>query len=158
VTPVRSAASLIGVLAAVLLAVAAPLASGSTQQTRLLGDSARFYLTWQVRPASILYTEDSSGILGGFDGTGIARPGHLKWSKWSAGRAVGSGAVRIDGCKPSCSGGTFTAHAVSVVAFRAVGDHFTRLTLRYTYRGKQRVEHWGIRRIGSSWSYYLVGR
>jgi hypothetical protein len=149
---------LAGLTTVLLLALVVPLASASTQQTRLLGDSARFYLTWQVRPASILYTEDSSGILGGFDGTGIASPGHLKWSRWSAGRAVGSGAVWIDDCKPSCSGGTFTAHAVSVVAFRAVGDHFTRLTLRYTYRGKQHVEHWGIRRTGSSWSYYLVGR
>ena len=146
------------VAAAVLLAVLAPLASGSTQQTRLLGDSARFYLTWQVRPASILYTEDTTGILGGFDGTGIARPGHLKWSTWSTGRAVGSGAVWIDGCRPTCSGGTFTAHAVSVVASRAVGAHFTRLTLRYPYRGKKRVEHWGIRRNAGSWSYYLVGR
>jgi hypothetical protein len=146
------------VSAAVLLAVLAPLASGSTQQTRLLGDSARFYLTWQVRPSSILYTEDTTGILGGFDGTGIARPGHLKWSTWSTGRAVGSGAVWIDGCKPTCSGGTFTAHVVSVVASRAVGDHFTRLTLHYTYRGKKRVDHWGIRRTAGTWSYYLVGR
>jgi hypothetical protein len=145
-------------LAAVLLSVATPLASGSTHQTRLLGDSTRFYLTWQVRPASILYTQDSGAILGGFDGTGIARPGHLKWSRWSAVRAVGSGAVWIDDCKPSCSGGTFAAHAVRAVASRAVGDHFTRLTLRYPYRGKQRVERWGIRRTGSSWSYYIVGR
>jgi hypothetical protein len=142
--------------AAVLLAVLAPLASGSTHQIRLLGDAAYFRLTWQVRPASILYTGDSSAILGGFDGTGIRHPGHLKWSSWTTTRAAGSGAVWIDDCTPSCASGTFTARAVKVVASRPEHGYFTRLTLRY--HGPSRAKRWGIRRSGSSWSYYIVGR
>jgi hypothetical protein len=58
---------------------------------------------------------------------------------------MGSGTVELNDCNPSCAGGTFTAHG-----------HFTRLTLRYAYRGKRRVQRWGIRRIGGGWSYYLA--
>jgi hypothetical protein len=44
---------------------------GSPADPTLLGDGPNGRLTWQVRPASIAYTGDGSGILGGFDGTGI---------------------------------------------------------------------------------------
>jgi hypothetical protein len=69
---------------------------------------------------------------------------------------MGSGTVELNDCDPSCAGGTFTAHAVRVIALRPVRGHFTRLTLRYAYRGKRRVQRWGIRRIGGGWSYYLA--
>ena len=147
---------LAGLTAVLLLALAVPAASASTRLPTLLGDAAHFHLTWQVRPASILYTGDGSGILGGFDGTGAAQPGHLKWQSWTTTRAEGSGAVWIDNCKPSCANGTFKPHAVKVVAFRPEDGHFMRLTL--TYHGPSRAKDWGIRRIGGSWSYYLVGR
>jgi len=131
-------------------------ASGTAPAPRLLGDSSHWRLTWQVRPASILYTGDSSGILGGFDGTGIARPGHLSWKTWTQERATGSGANWIDDCKNGCHDGNFIPHAVTVEAFRPVHDHFTRLRLRYRYQGKSQVELWGIRRVGRSWGYYIV--
>ena len=153
----RMAVSIVGFSAAVLLAVVAPFASGSAQQTRLLGDAAHFRLTWQVRPASILYTGDGSGILGGFDGTGIGHPGHLRWLSWTTERAVGSGAVWIDNCNPDCASGTFTAHAVKVTASRPVRGHFTRLTLRYSYRHRARADRRAIGRIGGAWSYYIAG-
>jgi hypothetical protein len=149
---------LAGLTAALLLTLFVPLASGSNQQPTLLGDAAHFHLTWQVKPASILYTGDGSGILGGFDGTGVAHPGHLKWLTWTTRRAVGSGAVWIDNCTPTCAHGIFVPDGAKVVASRAVGGHFTRLSLRYIYRGKSRFERFGIRRIGSSWSYYVVRR
>ena len=144
--------------AALLLTLFVPVASGSTQLPTLLGDAAHFRLTWQVRPASILYTGDSTAILGGWDGRGIAHPGHLKWSSWTTRRAVGSGAVWIDNCTPNCAHGIFVPDGAKVVASRAVGGHFTRLSLRYIYRGKSHFERLGIRRIGSSRSYYVVKR
>jgi hypothetical protein len=111
-----------------------------------------------VRPAEIAYTGDGTGVLGGFDGTGVAHPGHLRWSSWTAKQATGSGAVWLDSCTPSCAGGTFTAHKVRARAFRPVKGRFTRLTLRYRYHGKRIVDRRGIERIGSSWSYYIVGK
>ena len=142
-------------LTAFLLALAVPAASASAPLPTLLGDTAHFHLTWQVRPASILYTGDGSGILGGFDGTGAKHPGHLKWQSWSADRAEGSGAVWLDECKPSCANGTFKAQAVRVVAFRPEAGHFTRLTLMY--HAPSGTKRWGIHRNGGSWMYYIVG-
>ena len=152
----RRPPSIVGLSAVLLIALVAPVASGSTGLPTLLGDGPHFRLIWQVKPASILYTGDGSAILGGFDGTGAAHPGHLKWLKWSTSRAAGSGAVWIDNCRPNCANGTFTARAVKVLAFRPVRGHFTRLTLRY--RGPRRAKRWGIRRIGGSWAYYIIGR
>jgi hypothetical protein len=146
---------LAGLTIGLLLALFVPLASGSTRLPTLLGDGAQFRLTWQVRPASILYTGDGSGILGGFDGAGIKHPGHLKWLTWTTGDATASGAVWIDNCSPSCANGTFKAHAVRVRAFRPVRGRFTRLTL--SYHGPSGAKRWGIRRIGGSWMYYIVG-
>ena len=148
--------SILCVTAAFSCAVFVRSAAGSTRQPRLLGDASHWRLSWQVRPASILYTGDSSGILGGFDGTGIAHPGHLAWKTWTQQRATGSGANWIDDCHNGCHNGNFRAHAVSVVAFRPMRGHFTRLTLRFRFDGKRQVELWGIRRVGGDWGYYIV--
>jgi hypothetical protein len=156
-TPARwlNASALAACLACVLLV---PTAPGATRLPRLLGDAPHGRLTWQIRPAHILYTGDGSGRLGGFDGKGAAHPGRLRWASWTPTQATGSGAVWLDSCTPSCAQGTFTAHAVEVRAFRPVRGRFTRLTLRYGYRGKRHVDTRGIRRTGSFWSYYIVAR
>jgi hypothetical protein len=135
-----------------------PLALGATGLPRLLGDGPHGRLTWQIRPAHILYTGDGSGRLGGFDGTGAAHPGHLKWASWTRTQATGSGAVWLDSCTPDCAQGKFTAHAAKVRAFRPVKGRFTRLTLRYSYHGKRYIDRRGIWRTGGFWSYYIVGR
>ena len=147
---------LAGLTAVLLLTLAVPVASASTPLPTLLGDAAHFRLTWQVRPASILYTGDSTAILGGWDGRGIAHPGHLKWLTWTTNDATASGAVWLDNCSPSCANGTFKARSVTVHAFRPVHGHFTRLTL--SYHGPARAKRWGIKRIGGSWTYYIIGR
>jgi hypothetical protein len=134
-----------------------PLAVGSRGLPRLLATSVHGHrYVWQIRPAEIVYTGDGSGVLGGFDGTGAAHPGHLKWSTWTRKQATGSGAVWLDNCIPYCSSGTFKAYAVSVRAFRTVKGRFTRLTLRFSYQGKRTVDRRGIWRVGGSWSYYLL--
>jgi hypothetical protein len=144
-------------------AVFVPRTPGSVELPRLLGDGPDGRLTWQVRPASIAYTGDGSGILGGFDGTGArhaSHPGHLTWQTWTRKQATGSGAVWADDCTPDCAEGKFTAHAVRVRAFRPVRGHFTRLTLRYRYHGKRYIDRRGIERHGGKkgfWAYYIVG-
>ena len=142
------------VLVGILLASAA---LGAGKLPRLLADGPHGRYTWQVRPAHILYTGDGTGRLGGFDGTGVAHPGHLRWASWTRTQATGSGAVWLDDCTPDCAGGTFTAHGVEVRAFRPVKGRFTRLTLRYRFHGRAHVDRRGIRRTGGSWSYYIVG-
>jgi hypothetical protein len=92
--------------------------------------------SFAVRPAEISYTGDSTGFLGGFDGTGTyPNYGSLSWSSWTHGSATASGAVWINDCNPDCAGGTFSPAAVTVTAFKAKQRHFRRLTIQYTYQG-----------------------
>jgi hypothetical protein len=111
-----------------------------------------------VRPAQIVYTGDGSGVLGGFSGKGpYPRFGRLRWSMWNNRQAMGSGAVWLDDCQPDCADGTFHPYAVKVHAFRPQAGHFTRLTLRYGYEGKETVDRRGVRKFGSSYGYYIIG-
>jgi hypothetical protein len=142
-------------LACVLLV---PLPFAATRLPTLLANGPHGRYTWQVRPSHIVYTGDASGVLGGFEGTGAAHPGRLQWTSWTRTLATGAGAVWLDDCTPDCAQGRFTPHKVDVKAFRPVQGHFRRLTLTYSYHGTRHVDRRGIRRIGSSWSYYIVGR
>jgi hypothetical protein len=110
--------------------------------------------TFAVRPAQVIYTGDGSGILGGFSGNGpLRRFGRLNWSLWSHRRAAGSGAVWLDDCTPNCAQGTFHPYAVRVSAFDPQAGHFTHLTLRYTYEGKEIIDRRRIMKFGSNYTY-----
>jgi hypothetical protein len=111
-----------------------------------------------LRPAEIDYTGDGTGVLGGFDGTGrYPSYGHLKWSSWTGTEALGSGAVWIDDCTPSCAAGKFSPYAIAVRAFDPAAGHFTRLRLRYRYRGAEVVDTRGVRMgIGGAYEYFIV--
>lgn len=148
----------LGLVALVLCGFLAPVSAGSTRGPTLLADGPHWRLTWQVRPANIVYTGDGSGVLGGFDGNGPAHPGDLTWNSWTPKKATASGAVWLDDCAPSCAAGSFTPRSVKVTAFRPVGGHFTRLTMRFSYHDKLYIDRRGIRHTDGSWSYYLVGR
>lgn len=141
---------------ALMLVAFTACAAASTGLPRLLADGPHWRYRWEIRPAHIVYTGDGSGVLGGFDGTNAAHPGHLTWTSWTQQRAQATGAVWIDDCSPDCANGTFTAHAVRVVAFRPLNGRFTRVTLTYRYHGKRDVDRRGISREGGSWSYYIV--
>ena len=149
-----SAFALASLLGCVLLV---PLPLAATPLPTLLANGPHGLYTWQVRPGHIVYTGDGSGVLGGFGGTGAGHPGRLQWTSWTRTQASGSGAVWLDDCTPDCAEGTFAPHKVEVKAFRPVNNHFTRLTLRYSLHGKHYIDRRGIRRIGGSWSYYIVG-
>lgn len=93
--------------------------------------------SFAVRPPAISYTGDSTGFLGGFDGTGIfPNYGSLTWNSWTHHSASATGAVWLNNCTPSCGEGSFSAVAVTVTAFKAKKSHFRRMTLQYTYQGK----------------------
>lgn len=112
-----------------------------------------------VRPASIAYTGDGTGIIGGGDGSSARRPGHLRWTTYDDRQGVATGVVWLDDCEPDCADGTFSGVPVSVHVFAPDAGRFTRLTLKYTYDGQRVVDRRGIRRIaegGGFWSYYII--
>jgi hypothetical protein len=100
---------------------------------------------FQVRPAVISYTGDGTGLVGGFDGSGVKHPGHLQWTTYNRLEGLGRGLLWLDDCTPSCAGGTFTSTPVSVHAFDPRSGRFQRLTLTYTYDGKAYTDRRGIR-------------
>jgi hypothetical protein len=108
--------------------------------------------TFVVRPAQVIYTGDGSGVLGGFSGKGpLPRFGRMSWPRWGQHYAVGSGAVWLDDCTPNCALGTFHPYAVRVRAFDAQAGHFTHLTLRYTYEGKEVIDRRRIMKVGKNY-------
>jgi hypothetical protein len=107
-----------------------------------------------VRPAQIIYTGDGSGILGGFSGHGpLPRFGALRWTFWTQRQAQGSGAVWLDDCTPNCAQGAFHPYAVTVHASDPRGGHFTLLTLRYRFEGKEVLDKRVIEKFGTSFQY-----
>jgi hypothetical protein len=116
----------------------------------------------RVRPATISYTGDGTGIVGGFDGTSVRHPGHLRWLSYTRRDARARGLLWLDDCEPSCAAGAFHATPVRVHAWRARRGVFRRLTLSYRYRGKR----WRDRRravytpsrdgVAGHWDYAIV--
>jgi hypothetical protein len=100
-----------------------------------------------VRPASISYTGDGTGFVGGFDGT-VERSenrrtgnfGHITWTSWTTQSASGTGALWGDDCEPDCADGSFSPVAVTVRVFAPHRGHFTLLLLRYEREGKRYVD------------------
>jgi len=134
---------------------ASVLAPAATQLPRLLvnGGPHGTY-RWRVRPADawILYTGDGSGRLGGFGGTGLVHPGHLTWESWTKTQASGRGAVWLDDNVQRW----IRKDRVTVRASRPINGHFTRLTLRYTDRGRHYIDTRSIGHTGDLWSYGIV--
>jgi hypothetical protein len=93
----------------------------------------------QVRPGTIIYTGDGSGLLAG-RGTRSRHPkfGRLHWTSWNATEARAFGADWVNNCVPFCAAGTFTPYPVNIRAYRPrlLEGHriFTRLRVTYTGR------------------------
>jgi hypothetical protein len=115
---------------------------------------------FKVRPASISFTGDGTGIVGGADGASARHPGHLHWTRYNRHEGAAKGVVWLDDCDPSCAEGEFSPVPVKVHVGRVRHGRFTRLTLRFTYNGERIVDRRGIRHIGGSypyWAYYIIG-
>jgi hypothetical protein len=132
-------AVLLAVTAVILLA---PAVEAATLPSILTQDAKH---PFRVRPASIDYTGDATGFIGGTDGTSVRNLGHIQWPVYTSRQAVGRGLVWLNDCEPDCAEGTFSSTPVSLHAFSPGGGHFRRLTLKYTYQGKaftdRRVAH-----------------
>jgi hypothetical protein len=145
------------IVALLALMILPAAASASPFPSLLTNESARH--DFQVRPAVVGYTGDSTNFLGGFDGRGASNFGHMTWLTWTRSVASGSGAVWLNDCEPSCAQGRFSPIAVRVRAFAPREGHFTRMTLRYDEDGKAIVDERGLRHLpGSpgSYTYFIV--
>lgn len=85
-----------------------------------------------IRPTSIVYTGDDTGLL-----AGASRNGKIRWSSWTPQDAIGDGYNQLNTCNPNCAEGQFTGHQVKVEAWRPreLDGHlvFTRLTIWYKH-------------------------
>jgi hypothetical protein len=141
-----------------LVALAAAPAAGWALPTILNNSSVRH--PFSVRPASIGYTGDGTGVIGGFDGTGKRDEagqtswGHIHWTSWAARSATGSGALWADDCEPDCAEGSFSPVAVQVHAFAPHHGHFTLLLLQYELEGKSYVDERRVKYIHEGRGFY----
>jgi hypothetical protein len=113
----------------------------------------------KVRPTTIDYTGDGSGIIGRLPSDEHAaskRPGSLHWTVWTNRRAAGSGTVWLKSCNPDCAASPFYSYPLTLTAGRVRNGHFTRLTLRYRYRGRMVVDRRCVRDRPPDQSYGLL--
>jgi hypothetical protein len=150
---------LFAVAVSMAVAFAAPVGAAARLPTVLTQDQHHPFV---VRPATISYTGDGTGVVGGTDGTSVQHPGHLHWTLYNNRQGAASGAVWLNDCDPSCAGGEFSAVPVTVHVFSPKHGRFTRLTLQFTYQRKHYVDRRAIRHIPGSngvpgyWVYYIL--
>lgn len=106
-----------------------------------------------VRPGTIVYTGDGSGVLAG-RGTRSRRPkfGRLHWTTWNATQGKAFGADWVNNCVPFCAAGTFTSYPVNIRVFRprVLAGHriFTRMQVTFTAKRPKgvhaRVQIWKV--------------
>jgi hypothetical protein len=125
-------ASLVSLSGMAALAASAAASNGLPLSPTYLGATAA-HNGLQVRPATITYTGDGTGFLGGAH----ARNGRsgIHWSKWTTRVALGTGFNQLDNCRPDCAGGAFRGYGVRIELWRprSLGGRsvFTRLTIFY---------------------------
>lgn len=120
--------------------------------------------SFAVRPATIGYTGDGTGYVGGLDGRGRIRGrnefGHIAWLTWAAHVAEGTGALWSDNGIPNDAEGTFSSLPVKIRAFAPRDGHFTRLTLRYEENDEKVIVERGLRSYttldGRLYEYFIV--
>ena len=103
----------------------------------------------RIRPRVIGVTGDGTGFLGGFTGrASMRRPsrvnlwwaGRIRWSRWTRSDARGRGAIWLDNGRPDDALGTFHPHVMTVRLWRPRRGVFTRMRIRFRYRGRTQVE------------------
>jgi hypothetical protein len=89
----------------------------------------------RVEPATIIYTGDGTGFLGGA-GVRDESPG-IHWTKWTSDVALGTGFNQLNDCIPSCAGGRYHGYQVKIAMWRPRTRSgmllFTRLTIYYEH-------------------------
>jgi hypothetical protein len=122
--------------------------AASAAQLPGLGSGAKL----SVRPASFSF-DNGKTYFGGTDGKGPGNYGHIAWTGWTAKKATGKGDIWLYTCQPKCD---FMRIPATVTAFRPVGGHFTRVTVRYENQGLHVTDNRSVARSGKHWVYSLI--
>lgn len=87
----------------------------------------------QVEPATITYTGDGTGLLGGVNVRD--RSSGIAWTRWTRREAFGAGVNQLNDCTPDCGRGHFRGYPVKIQMWRPQALHgtliFTRMTIFY---------------------------
>ncbi len=109
-----------------------------------------------VRPATIVYTGDGTGIVGRL-GKGANARGGIDWESWTPRLAYGAGTVWLDDCNPNCAAGHYRGYPSRIIADDAAGGRFTRLTLVIELsRSRFATDVRSLERVGSSFEWGIV--
>jgi hypothetical protein len=133
----------IGLVAAIPSALAAHRAHPLPK----MATAAPFHVApnFAVRPHTVWYTGDDTGILGRLPKGAPAvgkRPGFLHWKTWTRERAFAVGTDWAKNCVPNCAFSRFYRNSVTVTLTQPRHGHFVKMTLRDTIRGKQVTSTW----------------
>lgn len=133
--PIKAVAVVIAFMAFVAVAAAASASSTLPLSPTYL-QASHAYGGLEVRPATITYTGDGTGFLGGAHAR--ARNARIHWTKWTTTTALGTGFDQLNDCEPDCAQGTFHAFKVKIELWRprtiAGTRVFTRLTIFFESR------------------------
>jgi hypothetical protein len=121
------------VLVLVVVVTSDASASGTLPVSPTFLSATTAYGGLQVKPATITYTGDGTGLLAGASVRN--RQSGIDWSKWTTDLALGTGFNQLNNCEPDCAGGTFTGYPVKIELWRPRTLHgtlvFTRMTIFY---------------------------
>jgi hypothetical protein len=132
-----SGVAVVATLIALACGVGAPAASAAALPVSpVYLNASSAYEGLRVRPATITYTGDGTGLLGGAK---VRTPSaSIAWSQWTATRAFGSGFNQLNDCIPYCAHGHFHGYPVGIEMWRprSLGGLlvFTRMTITYKAR------------------------
>jgi hypothetical protein len=134
--------TVISALVLLLVAVAMVPAARAASLPKLATQAAEHDEELRVRPATISYTGDGTGYVGGR----TTSPDHydrggIDWQSWDQRSAFGRGWVWINDCRPYCAAGHFHKARATVRASRPRDGLFTRLTIAYRWGGRDYRDH-----------------
>ena len=148
---------LIGVAVALIFAAGASAALAVLPGVTSEGTAAP-----KVKPKTIVYTGDGSGLFAGAQAVSKTNFGSIHWSKWTKKKAHGSGGNWLNDCKPNCAKGKFHGYPVTLSLSRprmvAGKDVFTRMVVTYTQNlpaHAVKTTTWKLRHSGTSFFWKL---
>lgn len=139
---------------AVLVALGLCAAASAARPPGLLSEQDGAFA---VRPRTIVYTGDGTGVVGRL-GHGSNARGGIDWEVWGPRLAYGVGTVWLDDCTPDCAAGTYRAHGVRVLADAPAGGRFTRLTLLIRFGSRTATDIRDLQRVGSVHEWGIVSQ
>jgi len=149
---------LVAVFVILGIASSGAAASGSLPVSPTYLQATDEYNGLQVEPATITYTGDGTGFLGG----PVARnqQSGIHWTKWTTAVALGTGFNQLNDCIPYCARGKFHGYRVRIELWHPqvlVGTLvFTRMTIFYRHsrpRGEPRHYTFTDTYIGSGYGW-----